>query len=232
MRRAYRLSITLMSLALVMGAAASAAENPIDLPAGTELQVRLTTTLSSKGTENGDPWMAKTMDPIFAQGREVVPANSTVAGHVTYVQPPGRATGRGEMRLVAETITVPEEGTFAIVASLEKAEGEKGTKLKDQEGTVEGGGKDNKGIAKTVGEATAGGAAVGLLLHGGSGALIGAGVGLMAGLIHGVVKKHDGVLLPQGTEMTFVLNQTALAKQPPRQHPGPSAPMVINQPDR
>jgi hypothetical protein len=224
MRRAHGLPIILISLLLATSAAVAASDNtPIDLPSGTELQVRLTTTLSSKGTEDGDPWQGKVMDPIFAQGREVVPANSTVGGHVTYVQPPGRVVGRGEMRLVAETITVPEEGTFVIVASLQKADGAKGTKLKDQEGTIEGGGKDDKSIAKQTAEATAGGAAVGLLVHGGSGALVGAGVGLMAGLIHGIVKKHNGVLLPQGTEMTFVLNQSALAKQPPRQRTAPSS---------
>lgn len=224
MRRAHPLPITLIILLMALSAAAAASDNsPIDLPAGTELQVRLTTTLSSKGTENGDPWMGKVMDPIFAQGREVVPANSTVGGHVTYVQPAGRATGRGEMRLIAETITVPEQGTFAIVAALEKADGGKGAKLKDQEGTLEGPGKNDKSIAKQTAEATAGGAAVGLLVHGGSGALVGAGVGLMAALIHGIVKKHDGVLLPQGTEMTFVLNQTALSKQPPKQPTAPSS---------
>ena len=42
-------------------------------------------------------------------------------------------------------------------------------------------------------------------------------MGLMAGRLHGVVKKHEGVMLPQGTEMTWCLDRTALAKQPPGQ---------------
>lgn len=218
MRCALRIPILPICLLITVSAAVAAAgDAPIELAPGTELNIRLTTTLSSKGTENGDPWMGKVMDPIFAEGREVVPADSTVAGHVTYVQPAGRTSGRGEMRLVAETITIPNQGTFVIVASLHKADTGNGTKLKDQEGTFEGPGKSDKGLAKEVGETTAGGAAVGLLVHGGSGALIGAGVGLMAGLIHGIEKKHGGVLLPQGTEMTFVLNQTALSKLPPGQ---------------
>lgn len=222
MPKANLLAVIVLSMAATILMAAS--DNaPIDLPPGTELQVRLTTTLSSKGTENGDPWMGKVTDPIFAEGREVVPPDSTVGGHVTYVQAAGRATGRGEMRLVAETITIPDQGTYAIVASLQKADAGKGATLKDQEGTLEGPGKSDKSIAKEVGITTAGGAAVGAMVHGGSGALVGAGVGLMAGLIHGIVKKHGGVLLPQGTEMTFVLNQTALAKQPAAARLNPSS---------
>jgi hypothetical protein len=218
MRRAPHLAIAVTALTLLPGATVLAGDQNIALPVGTELLVRLTTTLSTKANENGDPWTGQVMEPIFAEGREVVPAGSTVDGRVTYVKEAGRATGRGEMRLVAETITTPQEGTFTIVASLENAQGAEGTKMKGEEGTIEGPGKDKKGTVKEAGIDAASGAAVGAIVHGGSGALYGAGIGAVAAVIHGLVKKHKGVVLPQGTELTFVLTRASLSKQvaPPK----------------
>ena len=197
----------------------AADSNDIELPPGTQLTVRLTNTLSTKGSEEGDPWAGKVEEPVFAGGQEVVPADSTVHGRVTFLKPEGRATGKGEMRLVAETISVPDHGTYTIVARLEDAQDSTGTKLKDGEGTVEGPGKSVKSAAKEAGIGAAVGAGVGTLAHGGSGALYGMAIGAMAGVIHSVAKKHQGPLLPPGTELTFVLDRTFLSRHitpPPR----------------
>jgi hypothetical protein len=126
------------------------------------------------------------------------------------------------MRLVAETISTPEQGTFTIVAQLQDAQDNTGSKVKDAEGTIEGPGKSDKSVAKEAGIGAAGGAAVGAIAHGGSGALYGMAIGAMAGVIHSVAKKHQGPLLPPGTELTFVLDRTFLSKHitpPPRPTP-------------
>ena len=220
MKRARSLTVVTIAIILAVGLLAWAVDaDDIPLPAGTQLVVKLTNTLSSKGSEEGDPWAGKVAEPIFAAGQEVVPAQSTVRGRVTFVQPAGRATGRGEMRLVAETISTPEHGTFTIVAQLHDAQDNSGTKVKDAEGTLEGPGKSVKSAAKEAGIGAAGGAAVGSIAHGGSGALYGMAIGAMAGVIHSVAKKHQGPLLPPGTELTFVLDRTFLSKHitpPPR----------------
>jgi hypothetical protein len=222
MKLTCHLSLAAISVAMIWGSPALAADNTIPLPAGTELHVRMTTTLSTKESEDGDPWTGRVIEPIFAQGREVVPAESSVEGHVTYVKPAGRATGKGEMRLVAETIST-QEGTFVIVASLENAEGGNGVKMKGDEGTIQGPDKGEKGAAKEVGIGAAGGAAIGALAHGGTGALVGAGVGVMAAAIHSLAKKHKGVVLSPGTELTFILSRNSLAKQAPRPQPTTSS---------
>jgi len=128
------------------------------------------------------------------------------------VKPPGRATGKGEMRLVAETVSITDHGTFTIVALLKNAADNNGTKVKDAEGTVEGPGKSNTSMAKEAGIGAAVGAGVGSIADGGKGALYGAAIGAMAGVVHTMAKKHQGALLPPGTELTFVLNQTYLTK--------------------
>jgi len=216
----------LAALTLAAGPAGVAADESsnIALPAGTELQVRLTTALNTKSSENGDPWVGRVIEPIFAQGREVVPASSRVDGHITYLKPAGRAVGTGEMRIVADTITTPGEGTFTIVASLHDAQGGDAAKVKDEEGTITGPGKDAKEAAKDAGIGAAVGAGAGVLVHGGTGALYGAGIGVVAAAIHSLAKKHKGVVLPPGTEMTFVLSRASLSKQVPAPRPNPSSP--------
>lgn len=222
------LPLTLVTLGVILATAYrawGADTDDIALPNGTELVVKLTNTLSNKGSEEGDPWVGKVAEPIFANGQEVIPADSTVRGHVTFLQPAGRATGKGEMRLVAETVSTAERGTFTIVAQLRNADDNTGSKIKDAEGTIQGPGKSDKSIAKEAGIGAAAGAAVGSMAHGGSGALYGMAIGAMAGVVHGIVKKHQGVLLPPGTELTFVLNQTFLTKRiaPPPRASSPSS---------
>src|SRR5208282_611685 len=152
MKRACPLPVVTIGVILAVGLLAWAADDgDIALPSGTQLVVKLTNTLSTKGSEEGDPWAGKVAEPIFAAGQEAVPANSTVRGRVTFLQPAGRATGRGEMRLVAETISTPEHGTFTIVAQLQDADDNKGSKVKDAEGTIEGPGKSDKSVAKEAG---------------------------------------------------------------------------------
>jgi hypothetical protein len=213
MRSLCPLTLVLAGILLAASPLAKAVDDSdVALPAATQLVVKLTNTLSTKGSEEGDPWTGKVVEPLFAGGQEVVPANSTVRGHVTFLRPEGRATGRGEMRLVAETISTQEQGTFTIVAQLQNADNNKGSKVKDSEGTVEGPGKSIKNTAKDAGIAAAAGAGVGVMAHGGSGALYGAAIGAIAGVVYGVAKKHQGVLLPPGTEFTFTLNRTFLSK--------------------
>lgn len=220
MRRLCSVGVITFVAVLAAGICASATDDKdVPLPNGTELVVKLTNTLSNKGSDEGDPWAGKVEQPIFAQGEEIVPEDSTVRGRVTFLNPAGRAKGRGEMRLVAETISTPEHGTFTIVAQLKNADDSTGSKVKDSEGTVEGPGKSIKNTAKEAGIGAAGGAAIGSIAHGGTGALYGMAIGAMAGVIHSVAKKHQGVLLPPGTELTFVLDQTFLSKHitpPPR----------------
>lgn len=212
MKRTWALIFLTVSIIAAAGLLAGGADADIALPPGTELVVKLTNMLSNKGSDEGDPWAGKVEEPVFAQGLEVIPPDSTVRGRVTFLNPAGRAKGKGEMRLVAETVSTPDYGTFTIVARLNKVDDDKGSKLKDDEGTIEGPGKSAKNTAKEAGIGAAIGAGGGALIDGGKGALFGMAIGAIGGLTHAIAKKHQGVLLPPGTEFTFVLNQTFLSK--------------------
>lgn len=187
------------------------------LPAGTTMQVRLITTLSSKYTQSGDPWTGQVIEPVFAGGKEVLEAGSTIDGRVTYVKEPGRAKGVGEMRLVAETLSTPgsQGAHYAIVAALKGEQGSEGVTLKkDEEGTLKGPGKSAKDAAKEVGKAAGVGAAAGAVFtRSGTDTLVGAGIGAVAAVIHTIAKQHKDIVLSQGTELTFVISSDVTAKK-------------------
>jgi hypothetical protein len=197
---------------LIISTLSFASDDTITLPAGSELQVQLITTLSSKTNETGDLWTGKVVEPIFGNGGEIVPDGSTVDGHVTYVKGSGRVKDKGEMRLIVDSISTPDASKYNIVASLEDAEG---AKVKDAEGTMQGPGKDTKRTAEEAGVGAAAGAGVGAIAHGGTGALYGMAIGAAAGLAHGLLKKHKELILPQGCEMTFVISRDTTAKKVP-----------------
>lgn len=196
----------------IMSAVSFASEDTITLPAGQELHVELITTLSSKVNDPGDLWTGKVVQPVFGKSVEIVPEGSIVEGHVTYVKRTGRGKDKAEMRLVVDSISTPDTSKYNIVATLEDA---RGAKVKDEEGTVQGPGKDAKGTAVDTGIGAAAGAGVGAIAHGGTGALYGMGIGAMAGLAHGVLKKGKDLVLPQGTEMVFVISHPTTIKRVP-----------------
>ena len=175
-----------------------------ELPVGTRVSVQLISTLSSSADRAGDTFTAKVQDPIFAQGSEVVPAGSTLRGHVTFVKPPGRVKGKAEMRLLADAIVLQDGHEYTFAGQLTDDAGSS-VKVNGNEGTVQGEGKSKKQAAKEAGIGAAVGAGGGVMAAGGTGALYGAGIGAVAGLIHTLAKHHKDVVLQPGTEMVFVL---------------------------
>jgi hypothetical protein len=116
--------------AILVGSAISfAAEDTITLRAGSELDVEMITTLSSKANESGDMWTGKVIQPIFGKGGEIVPDGSTVDGHITFVTPPGQAKPKskekekGDFLLIADSISMPDGTKYDIVANLPAAGG-------------------------------------------------------------------------------------------------------------
>ncbi len=192
---------------------AACADEAFTLSAGTTLLVRLTTTLSSRTNQNGDPWTGKVIEPVFGKGQEVVPAGSAVEGRVTFVKEPGRVKGVGEMRLVAETITTPDDTQYSIAAGLEDAQGAEGARVTGEEGTIKGPGKSKKEAAIEAGVGAGVGAGAGAITRGGSGALYGMAIGAATAVIRNMVKRHKDVIVPQGTELTFVIARTITAKK-------------------
>lgn len=219
-----------ISLAFILSAAfpalVKAADEGPKLPKGTSLEMTLTTTLSSKANDNGDPFTAEISEPVFGGGEEIIPAGSIVEGRISFLKPPGRATGKAEMRLTPEKVTTKAGLQFNIAAALTDAKGD--VKLNGDEGTLEGPGKDKKKAAKEAGIGAGGGAAIGGIADGGTGALYGAAAGLGAAIIHTVLKKHGNIVVPQGTELTYVVSRDTVGQKVSTA----GSPLVIHQDEK
>ena len=208
-------------------AAADTAEvaDTFTIPAGTQIEARLTTTLSSKTNQEGDPFMAQMEDPIFFKGEQVIPAGSMIEGRIGFVRPPGRVKGVAEIRLVPEKITTKDGVSYAVSANLQEAQGGPNVTLKDNEGTLQGkSGKSVKTTAKDAGIGAGVGAAGGVLLDGGTGALYGMAIGAVAGTARAILKHNKDIVVPSGTDLTFMINRPATAK---RVANSGSAPLVV-----
>ncbi|MGH9455833.1 MAG: hypothetical protein ACRD2O_17890, partial [Terriglobia bacterium] len=211
----YNKLVLAITLAAIIALPSFGANSGPSIPAGTQLHVQLTTTLSTKDNEKGDPFAAEVEDPIFAGGEEVIPAGSTVYGHVTYVRSPKRVKGVAEMRLAVDGVTTKGGLHYDLAASLGNQDNAGGNKVAGDEGTIQGAGKNKKEGAKDSGIGAAVGAGVGAIAAGGQGALYGAGIGALTGAIRMLGKRHKDLTLHPGTELTFVLNRPATPSAAP-----------------
>ncbi len=227
--KALRLAtVTLLLMASPLTVVAQEEENYYKLAAGSTLVVKLMTTLSTRTNQEGDPFSASLVESIMHKGEDVIPAGSIVEGRVTFAKEAGRVKGKAEMRLVADSITTPQDVKYVIVASLEDARGIDGAKVKDKEGTIEGGGTSAKGGAIETGIGAGAGAAVGGMAAGGTGALYGAGIGVVAAGVRHLLKRGKDVTLPMGTEMTFVISRDSIAQKVKSTGKKPETPFQVD----
>lgn len=187
-------------------APALAQAEEITLPAGTQLQVVLETTLSTKDSKAGDPFRARLAYAVFANESEVLPIGTVIEGKVVNLKGPGRVAGKPEMQLRPEKLVLPDGDTVLLTASITGTEAGDNLKVDPEEGTIKGSGKEgmDKGEVATT---AATGAVIGAVYGGGQGALIGAGaVGAIA-LLHQLFKRGNDAVLPAGSELVLELSR-------------------------
>jgi hypothetical protein len=170
---------------------------PIVVPAGTTLTVRVGQALSSKTSQPGQTFLATMAQPVSVEGRSAIPAGSTVSGTVVSAQAKGKFKGEGELTLALTSVTVKGH-TYTIQTS-------------SLSSTAKGKGKRT---AATTGGGAAGGALIGGLAGGGKGAGIGALVGAGVGLAGGAMTGNQQVEIPAESALSFRLS-APLTLSPP-----------------
>jgi hypothetical protein len=166
------------------------------IPAGTKLDIELTSAVSSESASVGDTVAASLSRPITVDGVETLPAGSTIKGSVAEVKAAGKVKGRASLALaftnvVAHDEVYPIDARFEIVAPA--------TKKKD---------------AQKIGIPAAGGAIVGGILGGGKGAAIGAAIGGGAGTTAVLMTPGEEVRLPRGTSIHVTTTKAVDVKVP------------------
>jgi hypothetical protein len=241
MRRALLQVLSAAVAALMAGIVALATQAaPPAIPAGTTLRVQLDTTLTDKTNKTGDTFTGDVREPIYVNGKQVVPQWSTVSGHIAFLKPSGRVTGKAQMRLVLDKITTPDGAVYPLDGTLEEAQGgvcahtaATGKTKADEEGTITGCGKSKKSAAEAAAIAGGVGAGVGASIGmgkeiecefygycpGGAGMgtdiLYGAGIGAGTALIYTMFKHEKHIVLVQGALLTFTVDRTTNASRVP-----------------
>jgi hypothetical protein len=136
----------------------------LELPAGTELRVRLDEDLGSKISQPGDSFTATVADDVRIDGQVVIAKGARADGTVVDAKPLGRFKGGARLELRVDRVHT-NWGSYAVATStIERAESGKG---KRSAGLIGGG----AGFGALIGGLAGGGkgAAIGLLAGGGAG---------------------------------------------------------------
>ena len=169
---------------------AAAVPQPVTLPAGTRVRVRLQEALDTRRSRVGDRFTAALDEPLVSGDRVVVPAGTEFSGHVTRSKPSGRFKGRAVLAVQLDSFT--ENGQTYAIRSNSSARASAGHK---------------KHALAWIGGGSGGGAAIGALAGGGTGALIGAGAGAVGGTVGSAITGKRQVHLPAEYELRFTLSE-------------------------
>jgi len=157
------------------------------LAEGTEIQVRLEQTLSSRTARMEDRFDASVAYPVSLDGRVVLPAGTLVRGVVTAVQRAERPAKAGRLDLSFDRMEL---------------EGRTWTDVRSRVVSV----KEDFGLGGSTGKHAGIGAAIGGVLGGVLGGTKGALVGVLLGAGGGIASsKGEDVELPAGTMFTLRL---------------------------
>jgi TolA-binding protein len=175
---------------------ATAPAGTVEIPVGTEIDVRLQTALHSGQNQVEDRFEATTLVDVGVNSRVVIPAGSVMRGVVTQVEPATRTNRTARMTVSFDQVTV--NGTpYAIRGTVSQA--------------IEGEGI--RGETARIGTGAGVGAIIGGILGGFKGAL--AGILIGGG---GTIAATEGkeVQIPQGSVLRVRLDSPAYIAPPAR----------------
>jgi hypothetical protein len=188
-KRSYILLGTLLVAALVVsGAVIANRTDPVTLPEGTAIHVRLDQVVESNQARSGDEFAATISEPVVVEGKTVIPQGAPMKGRVVETKESGRLMGVSRLRLALTQVEV----------------GNKSYDLRTASAFRKGGSHKKRNLA-WIGGSAAGGAAIGAIAAGGKGALIGGPVGAGVGTTVAYLTGKKDIRLPAETPLTFKL---------------------------
>jgi len=143
----------------------------------------------------GDTFKATVVSPSAYE-------SATVEGHISLLNKSGRVSGKTELGLAFDTLTLADGRQTRIDADLVKVYESESVKKVDEEGRVESGSRTKESEVRG-GVGAAAGAIIGGIVGGGKGAIIGAILGGAAGVGSLYVEGNKDLILDAGTEMVI-----------------------------
>jgi hypothetical protein len=164
----------------------------IEIPAGTEIVVRMIDPVNSERDNLGQTYRATIDQPVFVNGQTVIPRGSDAVATLIDAKQSGKIEGKTVLTLDLKNVTVNGHPYDIVTTGVSRASGSRGERS-----------------AKVIGGAAALGAIIGAAAGGGRGAAIGAGSGAAVGTAAEVATSGQKVKIPAETRLTFTL-QNAL----------------------
>ena len=191
-------------MALVLTAAATGAE----IPKGAHVLLRMVNSINTRTAQEGDYVYLRTSTPISVDGTVVAPVDSYVQGVVAKSKRSGRVSGRAQLSIRLENLTLASGKVFKFSPHLSSVDSnDSGQKVDSRENMIKQGsshGEDAKQIAILAGS----GAMIGGIAdRSWKGAGIGAGVGSGVGLATVLLTRGKEVDLRQGTTLDVVFDR-------------------------
>lgn len=169
---------------------------PLVVPAGTTLEVRLTTGLNSKDNNAGDTFEGTLEYPIVVGDKVALPKGANVRGKVTRAVPSGRLKQRAELWVTLTQVRAKGKSYEIATSTAGHKEGSKKTR-----------------DILFIGGGAGAGAAIGGAAGGGKGAGIGAAIGAGAGTAAAMLTGKRNIRFPPETVLRFRLEKDLKVQQ-------------------
>jgi hypothetical protein len=167
------------------------APQPIVVPAGTRIRVRLGQTLSTKQNQTGDPFSGVLANSVRVNGQTVIPAGARARGVVTESKGLGKFKGQAVLAIRLDSVSAGGRTYQVRTSHVERVEQGKG-----------------KRSAALTGGGAGFGAIVGGLAGGGKGALIGGLLGGGGGAAGSAFTGNKDLVIPAESILTFDLERS------------------------
>jgi hypothetical protein len=171
----------------------SSSRASITIPDGVQMKIRLTSQISTKTNREGDRFQAVVLDPSEY-------ADAVIEGHIAKLNRSGKATGKTELALAFDSISMRDGRSGRFAAQIERVYESETVKTVDEEGNVETGSRTKDTATRSAGGAVLG-AIIGGIAGGGKGAAIGAAIGAGVGVGSVFIQGGKDLILDPGTEI-------------------------------
>jgi len=187
----------------------TAAAQASEIPKGAHVLLRMVNSISTRTADQGDFVYLRTASPIASKGRILVPLGSYVQGVIAHVKRSGRVSGRADLAIRLETLTMPDGRIVKFTPKLSSVDpGEAGEKVKGkEEGEIEVGSSAGQDLGRIAIIAGSGAAIGGMADQSWQGAGIGASIGAGVGVATALLTRGKELELRQGASLDVVFDR-------------------------
>jgi type IV secretion system protein VirB10 len=187
---------------------AAAAVSAAEIPQGAHLLLRLENSLSTRTAKEGDYVYLRSASPIAVDGQIIVPVGSYVQGVVAETKRSGRVSGRAELAIRLETLTLAQGKVVKFAPHLDSVDsGGSGQKVTGNENKVEQAPTKGKDAGRIAILAGTGASIGGIADRSWTGAGIAAAAGSAVGLATVLLTRGKEVELRQGSTLDVVFDR-------------------------